>query len=90
MPQSQPKWLHITLILVVFTCTGFTVAWLGRYLTGWLGIERFSWQYWTFWIVGLLPIYQVILLVYAAIFGKFAYFRQKQLKLWKRMTGWIK
>lgn len=87
MPNPQPKWLHTLLVLVVFTCTGLTVAWLGRQLTGWMGIERFSWQYWLFWVVGLLPIYQVILLIYAFLFGKYSYFRAKQLKLWRRMTG---
>lgn len=83
----EKKWVNVTIILLVFTCTGLTVARLGVLITGALGFERFSWEYWLVWIFGLLPIYQVILLIYAFIFGKFQYFKAKQLKLWRRITG---
>jgi hypothetical protein len=86
----ERKPVHVTLILLVFTCTGLTVARLGVWLTGLAGIERFSWEYWLFWIFGLLPIYNVILLVYAFVFGKFQYFRAKQKRTWAFLTRWMR
>ncbi len=85
--QRWGKVLHVALVLLVFTCTGTTTAYLGRLASGWLGIERFSWAYWLFWVVGILPIYNVLLPIYGAIFGKYHYFREKQRKLWRKITG---
>jgi uncharacterized BrkB/YihY/UPF0761 family membrane protein len=82
--------VHVILILLVFTCTGLTVARLGILLTQLAGIERFSLGYWLVWIFGLLPIYNVILLVYAAIFGKYRFFRDKQRRTWRILTGWLR
>ena len=84
-PPNQPRWLHVTLILLVFTLTGLTITRIGVWLADWIGIVRYSWQYWTFWIVALLPLYQVILLIYAFLLGKFSFFLKKQ----KRMYAWI-
>ena len=81
------KVVHIVLVLAVFTCTGFTVAWLGRQIVEWIGIERYSLGYWLMWIFAMLPIYNVIILGYAFIFGNFTFFRQKQIKTWKRIKG---
>ena len=81
------KVVHIVLVLAVFTCTGFTVAWLGRQIVEWIGSERYSLGYWLMWIFAMLPIYNVIILGYAFIFGKFTFFRQKQIKTWKRIKG---
>lgn len=86
----EQKVVHVVLILLVFTCTGLTVARLGIWLTHWVGIERFSLGYWLFWIFGLLPLYNVILLVYAFVFGKFQYFREKQRRTWRFLTRWTK
>ncbi|MEM0999664.1 MAG: DUF6787 family protein [Bacteroidota bacterium] len=85
----QNKTLHVVLVLTVFTCTGFTVAWLGRQIVEALGFERFSLEYWLMWIFAMLPIYNVIILGYAFIFGKYTFFRNKQKKTWKRMKGWF-
>ena len=82
--------LHVVLILLVFTCTGLTVARLGIWLTQMIGIERFSVAYWLIWIFGLLPLYNLILLVYAAVFGKFNYFRAKQRRTWQWLTRWMR
>lgn len=84
---KKTSWLHVTLILLTFTCTGLSVVQIGRWLSVWLDIERFSWQYWALWIGGLLPIYNVVILFFAAIFGKFRYFRDKQIRLWRKLTG---
>lgn len=82
-PQpNQAKWLHWTLVLLMFACTGFTVARLGAWILNYFEWERFSWQYWLMWL-WLLPIYNLILLGYGWIFGKSSYVRQKQRRYWK-------
>lgn len=81
------KWVHLILVLVVFACTGTTVARLDNWLTQLMGYEKYSWVWWLL-LVGLLPVYNVLLLLFGFIFGKYAYFREKQKKMWKRMFGW--
>lgn len=85
--SSQNKTPHIILVLAVFSITGLTVARLGVWLTYQCGAERFSSLYWMIWIFGLLPLYNVVLLLVAAIFGKYPYFRAKQKKTWQRIAG---
>lgn len=87
---SQNKVVHVILVLLVFSCTGLSVARIGRLLTEWLEVERFSLAYWLLWIVALLPVYNVLLLCFAFIFGKFTYFREKQKRTWRKMTGWTR
>jgi hypothetical protein len=83
--RSKKTW-HVISVLIVFTLTGCTTAWLGRQLSAWLEIERFSAAYWLLWIVGILPVYNVLLPIYGALFGKYSYFREKQKKLWRKIT----
>jgi hypothetical protein len=87
---SEHKVVHVVLVLLVFSCTGLTVARIGGWLTEWMGFERFSLAYWLMWIVALLPVYNVLLLCYAFIFGKFRYFREKQKRTWRKLTGWAR
>lgn len=80
------KWVSTVQILLVFICTGTTTARVGSLWVEWMGIERFSWQYFVVFIFGLLPIYNIILLPFAFIFGKFKYFRDKQKRTWRFLT----
>ncbi|MEM7040988.1 MAG: DUF6787 family protein [Bacteroidota bacterium] len=86
----ENKTLHVVLVLVVFSCTGLTVARLGAVIAEAVGLERFSFLWWMMWIVALLPIYNVFLLIYAWIFGKYTFFRAKQKKMISRMMFWKK
>lgn len=89
MSWRDHKAVHWTLVLVVFACTGMTVARLCGWLVASMGQEKFGLVYWLM-LLALLPVYNVLLLVFGFIFGKFAYFRAKQKKMWKRMTGWMR
>jgi hypothetical protein len=62
--MSEKSWkdhqaVHIILVLLVFSCTGLSVARIGGWLGQWLGLEHFSLAYWLMWIVALLPLYNV-------------------------------
>lgn len=87
---KEHKVVHVTLVLLVFSCTGLSVARIGGLLAEWLGLERYSVLYWLMWIVALLPLYNLLLLGFAFLFGKFAYFREKQRRMWRKMTGWAR
>ena len=88
--MSVPKnktFIHWVQVLSVFTLTGFSAAFIGREVVEGLGIARFSWLYWVIWIIGIFPIYNILLLGFAYLLGKYSYFREKQLKLWKKISG---
>lgn len=80
---------RVVLILVVFACTGFTVMFLKRPVVEWVaGSEGeqplvFSVLYYLF----ILPIYNVLLLVYGAIFGQFRFFWDFEKRFFARLFG---
>jgi len=88
-PWKDHKVVHVILVLLVFTCTGLSVARIGSWLAQWAGFERFSLSYWLMWIVALLPLYNVLLLCFAFLFGKFRYFREKQRRMLRKVGQWI-
>ena len=85
-PQPQNKVLHYVLVLLMFACTGLTLARIGTSIMVWLEIGRFSWQYWVMWIA-LLPLYNLILLFFGFIFGKYQFVRNKQRKTWQKIRS---
>ncbi|MFN3876545.1 MAG: DUF6787 family protein, partial [Flavobacteriales bacterium] len=86
--RAKPAWLQrlanrwnvsparAGIILVVFACTGFTVLFLKRPLVAWAsGAESeppllFSILYY----ILILPVYNLLLLAYGALFGQFSFF----------------
>lgn len=85
MPEKQTnKVMHVVLVLLVFACTGFTLARIGHLIMDYLEIERFSWNYWLMWIA-LLPLYNIVLLIFGLIFGKYQYMRDKQKRTWNKI-----
>lgn len=83
------KVVHWIVVLVIFACTGFTLKYLIQWMCVWMGIEKYSVLYWISWIFPGLVIYQYVLLGYAWLFGKYAYFKARKQKMWKRIKGWF-
>ena len=77
----------VVTILVVFACTGFSILYIKRALFQLVGLTDStpSWIRWAVNIVIILPLYQIVLLGWGWIFGKFAFF----LAFEKRMFGSI-
>jgi hypothetical protein len=84
--QSKMKkaWDY-TVILIVFAVTGSTAAIFPRWIMPLTGLEPGTFWYVFWYILMITPIYQVLLLGYAFVFGKFQYFYQKQ----KKLVQWI-
>lgn len=76
---------QVMVILLVFACTGFSVMYLKRWLVQWMGIEQ-TWAVWTFNLLVILPLYQVILLMYGWVFGQFQFFWRFEQRMFKRIA----
>lgn len=79
---------RVILILLVFTCTGFTVMFLKRPVVSLFteGGEQpllFSVLYY----ILILPVYNVFLLIYGALFGQFKFFWAFEKRFFKRILG---
>lgn len=86
MSPRLKKTIDYVIILTVFAVTGSTAALLPRHIMPLTGVERGTFWYVFWYIVLITPIYQVLLLGYAFLFGKFRYFYDKQKKLLKWMA----
>ena len=98
---SSPGWLHrlagrwgvgvgrAVLILIVFACTGFTVMFLKRPVVAFFTEQEggtpllFSILYY----ILILPFYNVVLLIYGALLGQFAFFWAFEKRFFKRILG---
>lgn len=86
MHWKDHKVVHWILVLVTFACTGTVTARLDTWLTELMGFEKYHLVWWLL-LIALLPIYSMLLLGFGFIFGKFAFFKQKQQKFWGRLLG---
>ncbi len=87
----QSGW-DVAVILLVFACTGFSILYLKRVIYGWIGITTASpaWLRWTLAIVLVLPLYQVVLLLWGWVWGKFDFFWAFEKKMIARLGGLFK
>ncbi|MEP5612147.1 MAG: DUF6787 family protein [Cyclobacteriaceae bacterium] len=88
--KMQVKWelkslWQVVLVLVVFSCTGFTVLFIKGPILDLIsgGAER-EWWMTVIYILLILPIYNVILLIYGFLFGQFAFFWKYEQKMLRR------
>jgi hypothetical protein len=79
----------VLIILVVFACTGFSVLYVKRWLFELIGLTEQSptWLRWTVNILIILPLYQVILLIWGWIWGKFTFFWEFEKRMFSRIGG---
>ena len=79
---------QVWLVLLTFACTGFTVLFIRKPILDLLGVERPDgfWPYLQY-LLGILPVYQVILLLYGFLFGQFRFFWEFEKQMFRRMLG---
>ncbi|WP_109829490.1 DUF6787 family protein [Reichenbachiella versicolor] len=93
LKKLQSKWklesmTDLVIVLIVFASTGFTVMFLKGELLGLISKEvADSTLYSVLYYIFILPIYNLILLFYGLIFGKFKFFWEFELRMWKRLVG---
>lgn len=98
--EQKPSWMgrlarhwgvstsRAAIILVVFACTGFTIMFLKRPIVGQFTENGeqpllFSIAYY----VLIFPVYNVVLLVYGAVFGQFRFFWEFEKRFFGRLLG---
>ena len=77
----------VLIILIVFACTGFSVLYVKRWLFELIGLTETSpaWLRWAVNILIILPLYQVILLAWGWIWGKFSFFLEFEKRMFSRI-----
>jgi len=65
----------VLMILLAFSATGYSVLWIRKPLLDFLLPDDVSgWLYWTVYVVTILPLYQVLLIIWGTIFGQGRFF----------------
>lgn len=77
---------QVLLILLTFACTGFSVLYLKEPLYRLAGItqQTSAWIRIPFYLLTVLPAYQILLLFYGFIFGQFRFFWNFEKKMFGR------
>lgn len=68
---------QVGIILVVFALTGTTTVYVQKWFDRWLGLGEDSsfWLKLLVFLVLVLPLYNLLLLIYGTLFGQFRFFR---------------
>lgn len=92
--RLQRRWglqnaTQVWIVLLVFACTGTTAVYIKKPIFALLGIDTATPWYWrTFWwLLTVLPAYQVLLLFYGFVFGQFRFFYNFEKRLFSRLLG---
>lgn len=92
MKKLKERWnietnKQLVIILIVFAITGSASAKLAGPLTDFFGVTKdHGWFiYWPFRILVILPIYQVLLVVFGWLFGEFTFFWNFEKKMLRGM-----
>ncbi|RAI95288.1 DUF6787 family protein [Algoriphagus yeomjeoni] len=92
LQRLQTKWkldslLQVVLVLVVFACTGFTILFIKNPILDFFGVEKGGFINTFLYLLLVLPLYQIILLIYGFIFGQFRFFWEKEKQIFRRISG---
>ena len=79
---------QVWLILLVFALTGFSVMFLKRIFRSWPIHE--AWWFDMAYYILILPIYNLLLLIYGAIFGQARYFWEFEKRFFARIVSWFR
>jgi Na+-driven multidrug efflux pump len=90
--RLQKRWgvsaQRALIILIVFACTGFSVMFLKAPLLNLLiGEEERSVIHSVIYYILILPIYNILLLIYGFLFGQFQFFWDFEKRFFNRMLG---
>lgn len=92
--ELQGRWgvsaNQVLIILFVFACTGMTVLFVKRPIVLFFsGQNDPSTLFSVLYYLLILPIYNVILLVYGFVFGQFRFFLNFEKKMLKKILGYF-
>jgi hypothetical protein len=92
LKRLKEKWglknlWQVVIILIVFSCTGFSILFVERWILDLIGVPKdlSIWLRILFFVIITLPVYQVLLLIYGFIFGQFKFFWEFEKRFFKRL-----
>jgi len=83
---------QLLIVNVVFAVTGTTALFTTDYLLDFLSINYENYGgfiYWLLRIIFIIPIYQVLLIIYGTIFGEFPYFWKMKKKTLRKIFSFF-
>jgi hypothetical protein len=85
--QLKSAW-QVLVVLLVFACTGFTVLFIKKpILNFFAGEAGNSTQASVLYYILILPLYNVILLIYGFVFGQFEFFWAFEKRFFSRIAN---
>ena len=90
LQKLQTRWgvsaTRVLIILLVFALTGTTVLFIKTPIIDFIvGENEKNWMHSVIYFVLILPIYNILLLIYGIVFGQFSFFWEFEKKFFKRM-----
>ncbi len=92
--RLQERWQlkdlkQVIIVLIVFALTGTTAVFVKKPIFAFLGItnDMAWWVRALVWCITILPIYNILLLIYGFIFGQFTFFWNFEKKFFRRLLG---
>jgi len=89
MKLSRKNIIDFIIIILIFGLTGLTTVYISSIITESFGLEKWSLFYILVYIFLIFPIYHLLLLSYAFIFGRFDFFWGRVKKLGSKISSWI-
>lgn len=77
---------QVIIVLIVFACTGFTIMFLKKPILKLLGADSNTSASVAYYLL-ILPVYNIILLVYGFVFGQFRFFWEFEKRFLRRFIS---
>ncbi len=94
LKKLQNRWgvttgWQVLVILMVFALTGFTAMYIKKPIFSWLEIDSTDpwWVRTGIWLITVLPLYQILLLMYGFLLGQFTFFWNFEKKMFARIRS---
>jgi hypothetical protein len=93
LSKLQDRWglkslFQVVVVLFVFACTGTTILLIKNPILSLIDPSfKDSVLFNILYLVFILPIYNIVLLIYGFIFGQFQFFWEFEKRFFRRMTG---
>jgi len=90
LQRLQKRWgvsaTRVLIILAVFALTGTTVLFIKTPVLNFIvGESEKNWIHSVIYFILILPIYNILLLIYGAVFGQFKFFWEFEKKFFRRI-----
>ena len=84
---GQKSVIDVLVVLLVFSLTGFSVLFLKKPIESWLIGAKNENGIWfsVLYYIAIFPVYNVLLLCWGAVFGKFTFFWEFEKRFFKRI-----